>query len=421
MAISSSADLAAAQRARRLAVLVFLQMLPATLVTPAIRPLFAELHAGREGAMQAFMALNMLGGLVAAPWLGRRADRCAHPRRLLAALCLSDALLLLLVVAPLPTPTVLALRLAEGAAHVGAATLLLGEAAALRRAQGQDRVMGLAGGALMLAIALGSALGGLCVALDARAPFVLGAALAFVVGLVVLGQRSGAERLSQAPAEPCAPLPLRALAVPVSAAFVERFTIGCIVVTFGLFAHRVHGLPDSAVGLLFALLTLPFALLMYPVGRLSERVPRSALMAAGAVLYALALSALGQAPAQLLWLVMLCAGCASALLFVPTLSYAAAAAGPAQRSRAMALVNAAGCLGMLLGPTVAGPLGAVFTRAGQQTQGYRAIFALAAASAAVWVTVCMPWLARQWQLERARLPTGLPRTCVVAGAARLRP
>lgn len=63
-----------------LALLVLIQMLPATLVTPAIRPFFATWHGGHEGAMHAFMALNMLGGLLAAPWLARPADRSPRPQ-----------------------------------------------------------------------------------------------------------------------------------------------------------------------------------------------------------------------------------------------------------------------------------------------------------------------------------------------------
>ena len=49
---------------------VFLQMLPATLLAPAIRPLFAELHGGAEGPMHAFMSLNMLGAILTTPGCG---------------------------------------------------------------------------------------------------------------------------------------------------------------------------------------------------------------------------------------------------------------------------------------------------------------------------------------------------------------
>ena len=67
------------RRARVLAVPVLIRISPATLVTPAIRPLFAALHGGHEGALHSFMAPDMLGGLLAAPWLAHRADRGTQP------------------------------------------------------------------------------------------------------------------------------------------------------------------------------------------------------------------------------------------------------------------------------------------------------------------------------------------------------
>ncbi len=135
---------------------VFLQMLPATLLAPAIRPLFAQLHSGQEGPMHAFMSLNMLGAILTTPWIARVASS-ANPTvsaRWLIALAGLDAALLVVVSMALPTPLVLVLRTLEGAAHLGAATLLLARAAAYKPLVGAGRAMGLAGGAVMLAIAV---------------------------------------------------------------------------------------------------------------------------------------------------------------------------------------------------------------------------------------------------------------------------
>jgi len=396
-------------RARWLALLVFFQMLPATLVAPAIRPLFAQHHAGREGAMHAFMAINMLGGLLVAPWLGTLADRRGRPRWLLSLLAAVDAALLLLLAAPLPTGTVLALRFAEGAAHVGAATLLLAEAAAYRRQLGDGRAMGMAGAGIMAAIASGSAVGGFAVGFDPRAPFWLAAALSSGVALTVW--RSGAPGAAPAPAAGAdrrrARLELvRRLGAPLAAAFVERFAVGCVIVTFALFAHTAHGLSDSAVGYHFALLTLPFALLTYPAGRLSDSVPRAAVMAVGALVYGFALMALGQAETPLLAWVMAAAGCGAACIFAPTLCYAASLAGPEQRGRAMALVNAAGCLGMLLGPAAAGITSALFRTSDDPLSGYRAVFGLAGIGVLTWLAIAGPWLVSRLREERAALAPG---------------
>src|SRR5262249_41554005 len=74
----------------RLAFLIFIQMLPATLLTPAIRPLFASVHGGAEGAMQAFMSVNMIGAALAAPFVGWVADRGVRRGPLLAKLAAAD-------------------------------------------------------------------------------------------------------------------------------------------------------------------------------------------------------------------------------------------------------------------------------------------------------------------------------------------
>ena len=123
---------------------VFLQMLPATLLAPAIRPLFAQVHAGAEGPMHAFMSLNMLGGILITPLIARLASSgsAASLGRWVMLLAGLDALLLIAVSMPLATPLVLVLRTIEGAAHLGAASLLLARAAGYKPLVGAGRAMG---------------------------------------------------------------------------------------------------------------------------------------------------------------------------------------------------------------------------------------------------------------------------------------
>ena len=139
----STTPIAPAQASMRgavvLAILISAQMLPATLLSPAIRPLFAERHSGAEGPMHAFMALNMLGGILMAPLVARWGDRLRHPLRLAGWLTAFDAVVLAGITLSLPTATVLGLRLLDGAAHVSASTLLLAEAATYRKALGSGR------------------------------------------------------------------------------------------------------------------------------------------------------------------------------------------------------------------------------------------------------------------------------------------
>jgi MFS family permease len=390
--------------ARRLNLLIFFQMLPATLLSPAIRPLFARYHANNESAMHAFMAVNMCAAVLVVPWLARRAERLHDTRSLMARLVAVDSLLLALLALPLPIPALLSVRALEGIAHVGVTSMLLAEMSRLTNDGRRAKLMGQAGASLMFAVALGSTLGGFCVAFDPRLPFWLGSAVQLAVALA-LAQPTDAFR-TEAAARPEAPARLldeasRALIVPMLAVFVGRFTVGCIVVTFALFAHRAHDMSDRSIGLLFSLTTLPFAAAMYPASRLAERVPRSAVLATGAVLLACALLALGHVPTAWLPADMMLLGVASALLFAPTLCYAGARSD-AGRHRRMAALNAAGCLGMVIGPMAAGITSAIVGTV-DPIAGYRAVFALAGATVLFWLLASLPWLVVQGRVEHAAL------------------
>ena len=366
---------------RRLASLVFVQMLCATMIAPSIRPLFALHHGGREGPMHAFMGVNMLGAIAGALWVGRLLARGRPAHRLLSVLAGLDALLLVGVALPLPTGVVLALRAVEGLAHVGAATALVVTMAGDRATTDRRRAMGLAGAAIMFAVATGSALGGALLWLHPTAPFFAGAALAASIALAaphVSELRVAAPR----PAAPRRGFPRR-LTSSIAAAFVSRFTIGCLVVTFALFAHRAHGLSDAAVGGLYALLTYPFALLTYPAARLTARVGRAPMLLGGGLVYGGALGALALAPTWALPICMLVAGAGSAALFAAILCHAASGTAD-ERANGMAWVNAAGALGMLLGPAFAGILSAVLrARIGVETS-HRVVIVAAAASIVLW-------------------------------------
>ncbi len=373
---------------RYLISLIFLQMLPATLIVPAIRPLFAALHGGNVSAMHAFMAINMAGAVLTAPWIGRLADRTRRPGRTIALLAWADAMLLAVIAMPLPVSLVLVLRFAEGAAHVGATTLLMHEAAKRARLFREGKTMGIAGAAIIFAIAAGNALGGVTVTLGPFAPFAVAAVIAAAVALA-------ATRLESAPAAQLAlvvpPPRWTELLLPVSAAFVERFAVGCIVVSFALFANAIHGLSDAAIGWHFFALTFTFGIAVAPAGRLADRIPRMTLLASGALVYAASLFALAVLPRKGMLLAMIVAGIGAAVMFAPAL--ASVATGPRERRGvAMALFNAAGCLGMMLGPIASGIVIATMRNSGPAA--YRGPIFLAGSAAVVWMILA---LLSQWK------------------------
>jgi MFS family permease len=343
-----------------LAALLFFQVLPATLVVAAIRPLFVSIHGGDVSAMHAFMSLNMIGAILVASPIAALADRMRSARPLLVALTVADAILLVACASPVPTVLALTLRFFEGAAHVGATTLLLAEASAIARTRGEGKIMGIAGAAIVFAIAAGNALGGTLVSISPFTPFLAGAATALFVAIAAAIRRDPEERVVAHHEK----IAIRPLILPLTAAFVERFAVGCFVVSFALFAHARHGVTDSAIGWLYFAMTFTFAIAMAPAGRLADRMHTPPLLAAGAVTYGLALLTLAVVNRTLLPLSMIVAGAGAALMFAPALS-AAAAASHNRRAAAMALMNAAGCLGMTTGPIVSGIAIAVARRSGE--------------------------------------------------------
>jgi MFS transporter, DHA1 family, tetracycline resistance protein len=382
---------------------VFLQMLPATLLAPAIRPLFAQVHQGAEGPMHAFMSLNMLGGILITPLIARLASSGgASSARWLMGLAGLDAILLAVVSLPLATPLVLILRTIEGAAHLGAASLLLARAAAYKPLVGAGRAMGMAGGAVMLAIAFGSGLGGLLVGESARLPFLVGAALSLIVAAAAPFLYASTLPKEQSAEVAPRPISWRDANVfgPLSAAFIERFTVGLIIVTFALFATKTHGLTDRSVGLLYSMLMLPFALLMYPASRMGDRVPRAALLGLATLLYGAAIASLAVAPKMLLVASMVTAGVASSFMYGTVLCYAATLVPAESRGRMMALVNTAGALGMFLGPMCGGLMVALGRDVADPMSAYRNVFYLAGLVCVSWVVVAGPWLFGRLRVEQ---------------------
>jgi MFS family permease len=390
---------------RSLALLVFAQMLPAMLVVPAIRPLFAAYHGNAESPMHLFMSVNMIGAVIAAPVLGLLLDRTSRRGAMLAWLAAADAVLLVACSAPAPTLVVLGLRFVEGAAHVGALTVLMAEAAALGRRENDPRTIALAGTGIVMAIAGGMPLGGVLLAFDVRAPF-WGAALIAALVAIYGPRRLTASPLPERPHLREVVAIARVLWAPATAAFAARFTVGCVVVTFSLFAANVHGLTTNSISALLSALTVPFALATYPASRLP--LPRSLVLGGGMLAYAIGLAAVPVAPIELLSPIMIVAGVASGAIFMSTLGYAADL-GAAARGSAMALFNAAGCLGMVLGPMVAGITIAVLRASHGAATGYRVVFVIASSSLVLWLIAAAGWLRQRARDEGgARVSTSPP-------------
>ena len=267
----------------------------------------------------------------------------------------------------LPFAGVLVVRILGGAATIGAFSLSITALADL--AGGNGRNMGAAGIAIGLGAALGSVVGGRLADADPFYPVYAAAATLAAVGLLFLALPEddlGGTRLRVGDA-------LRglrrqpALAVPYAFGFIDRMTAGFFALVGVFYFRTAFGLDAAGAGLALAAFFVPFALLQYPAGMLSDRIGRAVPVVAGSVCYGLGIVAVGIAPA--LWLAvaaMVAVGALGALVAPATMALVTDVATPATRGAALGGFNVFGSLGFLAGFL----LGGLTT----STAGYAAAF-----------------------------------------------
>ncbi len=335
--------------------LVFVAALGPMLTVVALRRVLAEGHGLDAFGMHAFVALGMLGAALGAPLLGRLADRSGRLRTLAVVLALLDAATAVVTSLPSsPTALLYVLRPLHGAASMGLLALLFASV----RATPAGMIVR-AGVPMVSALALGPALGGILAKDSAHAPFLAAALLSCVVALALLARKPTPVDVA-APRRTARVLTLlRPLAAPLALTAAHRFAIGGLVVAFATRARIVHGLADSKIGACFSILLVVFAIGICPIARIEEPRLRAWTMGFGALLFGASIAMLSVAPRWGIIVALALAGVGSAMLYAPTLALARRESVMGEHATAMGLVQAAGALGMILGPLV----GAVLERA----------------------------------------------------------
>lgn len=385
-------------RGRRIAVLGVLAVMilvPVTLPVTVLRGLIQERFGVGEFLASAFMSINMVGAVIAAPLAGVLADRRGRRVDLIVAALVADALLLAGLALPVPFAGFMLIRFLEGGAHIVALSLLLSLAAQARPPAQRGRVMGLVGGGIMLGVAIGAPLGGVIGRDDPIRPLLAASALVALAAWLAWRTLEETAPDAERPSLRQILATLRKhplLLAPLAFAFADRFTVGFYTTTFSFFLSRIHALPPPQIGLLMATFMLPFALLSYPFGRLSERTSRVAMISIGSLAYGIFTAAVPWCPVPALPALMLCLGIASAVMFVPSLLLTSQAATDSIRTTALGAFNAAGSLGFIVGPAVGGWVSEAVAARSDWLTGYRAAFGIAGASEIACVALGLPFL-----------------------------
>ncbi|MEE9281640.1 MAG: MFS transporter [Myxococcota bacterium] len=372
-------------------------MVPVTIPVPVLRELVLERFEVSELATSLFMSINMLGALVAAPLAGALADRWGRRREILVGALLADGLCFFALTAPVPFHVFMAIRFAEGCAHISALSILLTLASQALPPEHRGRAMGLVGGSMMLGVALGAPIGGVLGRGGALLPLQAGGGLLLAAALFAVAAAREVTARDERPGLRDIVTALRAhpaVLVPLIFAFADRFTVGFFTTTFSLYLRRIYELSSAQIGFAIAIFMIPFALLSYPFGQLAERRSPIALLCWGSLLYGTGTALVGfVAPPTPLFALMFTIGIAAAVMFVPSLLMTIQLVPDSIRATALGAFNGAGSLGFVLGPIAGGAISQLVAAESGWLAGYRAAFAAAGASEVLCVIVALSALA----------------------------
>jgi len=390
-------------RSERLALagVVFAVLFAQVLLYPGVAGLVASL--GGSGPLDAgrwFLGAEFAGFVLFAGAWGAVSDAAGRRRPFVALGALGGAVgyAALAAVPALPFGLVIGVRFLQGTFTVGAFSLAV--AGLMDLGGGNGRNMGAAGIAIGLGTGLGAPVGGRLSALGPRVPLVAAAVLLAVVALAALALPERAP--SPTGRERAGPLVALAtvrdrpsLSVPYAFGFADRFTAGFFALVGTVYFGARYGLDPTATGLLLGAFFLPFALLQYPFGVLSDRIGRVGPIAAGSFAYGLAVLGVRAAPtATVAAGVMALVGAFGALCAPATLALVNDLAAREGRGTATGGFNVVGSLGFLAGVVGGGALAARY--------GFSAAFLVAGGAELLLAVALLPALLR---LETGRVAT----------------
>jgi MFS family permease len=339
-----------------LSAVVFAVLLAQVLLYPGVDTLVAALGATTTlDASMWFLAAEFAAFVAAATLWGAASDATGRRVPFVVAGALGGAVGYA-ALAALPAlgvgsfGVVLAVRVLQGAATIGAFSLSMTMLMDLEGGHGRN--MGAAGIAIGGGTAVGAPLGGQLYELGPLVPL-------YAAGVLLLGtaalpalveDRAPTDRGGSAAAVLARLRETPALGVPYAFGIIDRLTAGFFALVGTLYFRTNFGLDPGATGLMLALFFVPFALLQYPLGVLSDRIGRTVPVVVGSALYGAGVIAVGTAPSvELAGGTMVLVGVLGALTAPATMALVTDLAPGTDRGVAMAGFNAAGSLGFLAG------------------------------------------------------------------------
>ncbi|MFA9418012.1 MFS transporter [Natrinema sp. HArc-T2] len=252
---------------------------------------------------------------------------------------------------------VLLLRVAGGAFTIGAFSLSI--TMLMDRSGGHGRNMGAAGTAIGLGAALGSVVGGQLTTVDPLAPLYGGAILlggSAALAATIPDRSVGGGPLSiQSSIESDRVRSYPILLVPFAFGYIDRLTAGFFALTGVAYFRDTFDIDAATAGFTLALFFVPFAVLQYPVGSLSDRIGRFLPVVVGSLLYGVTIIAVVLSPTYVAAAILtVLVGVCGALVSPTTMALVTDIVPATERGAAMGGFNVFGSLGMLSGFLIGG-------------------------------------------------------------------
>lgn len=267
----------------------------------------------------------------------------------------------LLTIAP-NYPVLLTFRFFQGSFIVLSWQTLMTLILDLSSPQSRGRNMGIYGVFLSLAMGLGPMLGGFLAVKGIFIPYYIAVilnALVLIVALVILREPQNLNKnpsiiqnLSIVKNNP-------KLVIPSIFNFIDRLHMGFILFALPLLILDVLGLDPSKRGMALGIFAIPFILLQYPIGKLSDKIGRFKPLVIGSFFYGIIMCFVGFAGSFgfiSLVAILFVLGIFSGITSPPNMALVGDCIRKEDRAMGMGFFNFVGNLGIIIGPLIGGAL-----------------------------------------------------------------
>lgn len=296
---------------------------------------------------------------------GVLSDRWAKRRVFVLVGAIGSLVFYLLMTTTLSYPLLLIYRFLQGSFTVMAWQTFMTLALDFSESHNRGRNMGIFGAFLAIAMGLGPAIGGVIASFGVFIPYYTAAGLNVVVfAIALVGLRDPSMTKARPTLTQSFMLAQKSpeLVVPGIFNLFDRLHIGFILTALPFFLSVSLGLDPSLRGMSLAIFAMPFIILQYPMGKLSDKYGRFRQLVIGSLGFGIVIAVIGFVGIQgfnLLLLMLAILGLFAGITSPPAMAMVGDVVGKEDSAMGMGFFNFLGNLGITIGPIIFGVLNPV--------------------------------------------------------------